>query len=1320
MGFKCPQRKNVADFLQEVVSKKDQEQYWAVPDRTYRYIPVVKFAEAFRLFHTGKNLCEELNVPFDRRYNHPAALSSSRYGMKKRELLKTSFNWQLLLMKRNSFIYVFKFIQLLFVASITMTVFFRTTMHHNTIDDGGLYLGALYFAMVIMLFNGFTEVSMLVAKLPVIYKHRDLHFYPCWAYTLPSWLLSIPTSLIESGFWVIVTYYVIGFDPNFTRCLSQFLIYFFLHQMSLALFRVMGSLGRSMIVANTFGSFAMLVVMGLGGYVISRDSISSGWIWGFWISPLMYAQNAASVNEFLGHSWDKRAGNHTNLSLGKALLKARSLFPQSYWYWIGVGALLGYTVLFNILFTIFLTYLNPLGKRQAVVSEEELQERDKRKKGGEPVVIQLRQFLEHSGSLKGKCFEQRGMVLPFQPLSMSFSNINYYVDVPLELKQQGVLEDRLQLLVNITGAFRPGVLTALVGLLFMKRGGEVIYAGPLGPKSCKLIEYFEAVEGMPKIRPGYNPAAWMLDVTSSAEENRLGVDFAEVYRRSNLFQRNKELVEILSKPNRESKDLNFPTKYSQAYADQFLACLWKQNLSYWRNPQYTAVRFFYTVIISLMLGTICWRFGSKRDTQQEIFNAMGSMYAAVLFIGVTNGTAVQPVVSVERFVSYRERAAGMYSALPFAFAQVAIEFPYVLAQTLIYCTIFYCMASFEWNAWKFICLAHLDESKPKPVGAHMECPCESETLELSRILGGLSLESRSSLGRNSGVHGSTQNKFLIAPGCFSLRDEAPTSNQARNGHQTCLHAPPDHRSILLLFGRSKMAEHSLGSMIMHSATNYAMWKPRMEDILFCKDLHDPLENKGDKPVATKDEEWKKMNRKTIGLIRYCIGHEVFHHVAQETSAYELWIKLEEMYQAKTTRNKALLMRRLGNLKLQRGTTVAEYTSEFQNLVNQLNNVDLQFDDEMQALLLLSSLSESWETLMVSLSNSVPNGKLTTSMVMDALFNEEARRRERGKTYQNESQGLVSEESREKGRGQGKGHHRGHIKRDCPKYKAQDQSSEIAATIVMVEDEDESDVLLSISTDEKSNGISKKNGQGKQLLHRGTQSKHRGTWRIRNGTWRILSGTRAQGDALRYVRKFGQTRVVQPMQDVQREPQRKETKSILRSCTTTGPPPLKRVSFTLDLISGGDFSICAHKGGEIKPRQFAKYLGCCLVDLMGELDQSCQDGQLEDIKLSSNGLEGEIVEVQPIWSIPIWWRWYYWANPVAWSLYGLLASQYGDSNKLVKLSDGVKSMPIRLLVKDVFGFRHDFVGVAAFMVVTFCMMFALIFAYGIKSFNFQKR
>ncbi|GJT78519.1 ABC transporter G family member 32 [Tanacetum coccineum] len=212
--------KNLADFLQEVVSEKDQEQYWSVLERDYRYIPVKKFAETFRSYRVGKNLVEELSVPFDRQYNHPSSLSTSSYGVKRSELFKASFNWQLLLMQRNSFIYVFKFVQLLFVALITMSVFFQTILHHSTVDDGGLYLGELYFSMVILLSNGFTEVPTLVAKLPVIYKHRDLHFYPCWIYTLPSWILSIPTSLIESGIWVIVTYYVFGLDLNFVRYMS--------------------------------------------------------------------------------------------------------------------------------------------------------------------------------------------------------------------------------------------------------------------------------------------------------------------------------------------------------------------------------------------------------------------------------------------------------------------------------------------------------------------------------------------------------------------------------------------------------------------------------------------------------------------------------------------------------------------------------------------------------------------------------------------------------------------------------------------------------------------------------------------------------------------------------------------------------------------------------------------------------------------------------------------------------------------------------------------------------------------------------------------
>ena len=49
---------------------------------------------------------------------------------------------------------------------------------------------------------------------------------------------------------------------------------------------------------------------------------------------------------------------------------------------------------------------------------------------------------------------------------------------------------------------------------------------------------------------------------------------------------------------------------------------------------------------------------------------MGLMYLAVMLIGTKNASSVLPVVAVERTVLYREQAAGMYSPLAYAFAQV--------------------------------------------------------------------------------------------------------------------------------------------------------------------------------------------------------------------------------------------------------------------------------------------------------------------------------------------------------------------------------------------------------------------------------------------------------------------------------------------------------------------------------------------------------------------------------------------------------------------------------------------------------------------------
>lgn len=201
----------------QVTSKKDQEQYWADRTKPYRYITVPEFANRFKRFHVGMRLENELSVPFDKSRGHRAALAFQKYSVSKMELLKACWDKEWLLIKRNSFIYVFKTVQIIIVAIIASTVFLRTELHTRNEQDGAIYVGALLFAMIINMFNGFSELSLMITRLPVFYKQRDLLFHPVWTFTLPTFLLRVPISILESVVWMAITYYTMGFAPEASR-----------------------------------------------------------------------------------------------------------------------------------------------------------------------------------------------------------------------------------------------------------------------------------------------------------------------------------------------------------------------------------------------------------------------------------------------------------------------------------------------------------------------------------------------------------------------------------------------------------------------------------------------------------------------------------------------------------------------------------------------------------------------------------------------------------------------------------------------------------------------------------------------------------------------------------------------------------------------------------------------------------------------------------------------------------------------------------------------------------------------------------------------
>ncbi|KAK1396576.1 hypothetical protein POM88_006439 [Heracleum sosnowskyi] len=744
----------------------EQEQYWFKKDEPYRYVSVCEFVHRFNSFHVGRKISAVLSSPFDRSKAHPAALVNDKYGISNKELFKACLSREWLLMKRNSFVYIFKTTQITIMALFTFTVFFRTEMKYGEIDDGGKFYGALFFSLINVMFNGMAELALTMFRLPVFFKQRDALFYPAWAFALPIWLLRLPLSVMESGIWILLTYYTVGFAPSASRFFRQFLAFLGIHQMALGLFRFIAALGRTQVVANTLGTFTLLLVFVLGGFIIAKDDLQPWMKWAYYLSPMSYGQNALVINEFLDPRWNTFINDsmYPDTTAGKVLLEARGMFVEDHWYWLCVIALFAFSLFFNLCFVGALTFLNPLGETRSIASEDTDENDNKKRPLSEDMDMG-----EMNSNTENNVINRKGMVLPFEPLSLAFDHMNYYVDMPAEMKSQGIEENRLQLLRNVSGAFRPDVdeerrkmfveevmdlvelnslRNALVGLpgvdglsteqrkrltiavelvanpsiifmdeptsgldaraaaivmravrntvdtgrtvvctihqpsidifeafdelFLMKRGGQVIYAGPLGHYSQILVDYFESIPGVAKIKDGYNPATWMLEVSSAAIEAQLDVDFAEIFANSNQYRSNQELIKDLSTPKSGSKDLYFPTQYSQPFITQFKACFWKQHWSYWRNPQYNAIRFFMTAVIGLIFGIIFWKKGDNMHKQQDLSNLMGAMYAAVLFLGGTNTSAVQSVVAIERTVFYRERAAGMYSPLPYAFAQVAL------------------------------------------------------------------------------------------------------------------------------------------------------------------------------------------------------------------------------------------------------------------------------------------------------------------------------------------------------------------------------------------------------------------------------------------------------------------------------------------------------------------------------------------------------------------------------------------------------------------------------------------------------------------------
>jgi ATP-binding cassette subfamily G (WHITE) protein 2 (SNQ2) len=225
-------------------------------------------------------------------------------------------------------------------------------------------------------------------------------------------------------------------------------------------------------------------------------------------------------------------------------------------------------------------------------------------------------------------------------------------------------------------------------LLLLQRGGQCVYFGDIGKDAHVLLKYFRNHGA--ECPPSANPAEWMLDAIGAGSTHRIGdKDWADVWRESEEFAEVKNhIIQVKEEraANVSSSDAVTQQEYATPMSFQIKQVVKRQNLSFWRTPNYGFTRLFNHVIIALLTGLMYLNLDNTRASlQYRIFIIFQVTVLPALILA-----QVEPKYAIARMISFREQMSKAYKTFPFALSMVIAEMPYsILCAVFFFIPLYY-------------------------------------------------------------------------------------------------------------------------------------------------------------------------------------------------------------------------------------------------------------------------------------------------------------------------------------------------------------------------------------------------------------------------------------------------------------------------------------------------------------------------------------------------------------------------------------------------------------------------------------------------------
>ncbi|RDX81983.1 hypothetical protein CR513_37277, partial [Mucuna pruriens] len=146
-----------------------------------------------------------------------------------------------------------------------------------------------------------------------------------------------------------------------------------------------------------------------------------------------------------------------------------------------------------------------------------------------------------------------------------------------------------------------------------------------------------------------------------------------------------------------------------------------------------------------------------------------------------------------------------------------------------------------------------------------------------------------------------------------------------------------------------------------------------------------------RPIDIHEERWKEMDD---NFCKVCV---------EKNTTKEIWDALIKLYKVKSFHTKIFLKRKLYTLRMSESTLVTNHINDLNTFFAQLTISDFNIAKNERAELLLQSLPDSYDQLIINITNNNIDGKLHFEDVAGAILEEESRQENKEDRLENMEQ-----------------------------------------------------------------------------------------------------------------------------------------------------------------------------------------------------------------------------------------------------------------------------------------------------------------------------